>query len=160
MESEHMDGGVKHLPNRVELGKPWFVKGGSRRPTPALKDLQTGRRVSRLFPSESPDDRIPDQLMFVPPDYRQPGDMDEDEGPPKLKKILLPNGLGAWNVKAGRDVFNRANSCPISTCEVTADHAAAIDADAILYKDHFIQPNVARPKNQVKFSLCLYIIFF
>lgn len=129
---------------------PWFVKGGVRRPGSALRDLQTSRRVARLFPAESPDDRIPDQLMFVPPDYVP------NQDNPKLKKIVLPNGLGAWNVKPGRNVFNKQSSCPVSTCTISADHEDTIDADAIIFKDHFIPPNVARPKNQVRFKkLCL-----
>lgn len=122
--------------------KPWFLKGGTRRPTPALVNKKTGRRIARIWPHEdSQNDRIVNQLMFVPP-VEQPK-------PKKLKKILFYYGLGSWNLKPGRDIFINSK-CPVDTCTVSASQSEAPHVDAILYKDRFIHPGHVRPPRQVR----------
>lgn len=128
--------------------KPWYLAGGQRLPKPAKKSRKTHKRVAKLLPSEDPwNDRITNQLMFVPPNY------DDVLESGKLKTILLYNGLGPWNLKEGRDVFNKAK-CPVNTCRVTAKREVANKADLILYKDYFVPTGVSRPAHQ------LYMLYF
>lgn len=68
-----------------------------------------------------------------------------------IKKILLPNGLGAWGVGAGRTEFVR-NKCPVDRCSISADLRDATTADAILYKDHHTVLNMKRSPKQVNHS--------
>ncbi|KAJ4444225.1 hypothetical protein ANN_06016 [Periplaneta americana] len=118
--------------------------GGTRWPLSAARSRKTGRRIARLWPHEDPgSDRITNQLMFIPP-----ASSTGESGPHKLKKILIYNGLGSWApLKPGRDVFTQAR-CPVDTCTVTSNKAEAADADAILYKDHFVNPGHPRPPRQ------------
>ncbi|XP_049844781.1 glycoprotein 3-alpha-L-fucosyltransferase A-like [Schistocerca gregaria] len=113
--------------------RPWFMAGGSRWPQydPASS--------ARLWPHQAPDsDRITEQLMFVPP---------PSDEPPRIRKVLVYNGLGSWSpLRAGRDAFQH---CPVSSCTITTNKAEASDADAILFKDHFVNPGVHRPARQV-----------
>lgn len=106
--------------------RPWYMKGGKRRPQPAMKNRQTGRRLARLWPDEDPkDDRITNQLMFVPPEYNKTN----SEQP--YKKILIPHGMG--EAKVGHDIFIQ-QGCPINSCTIIRDNHA--DADLILFKDY------------------------
>lgn len=68
----------------------------------------------------------------------------EYESPEKF--ILAYNGLGTWAQKSGSLAFH---GCPVTRCSLTDDRTKAQDADAILYKDHFIHPGIVRPKNQI-----------
>nr|CAI5842106.1 unnamed protein product [Callosobruchus analis] len=111
-------------------GKPWFMTGGTDYPT-------NYKGPPRLFPDEADGDRIVDQLMYVPEDYQG---YDTPE-----KVILAYNGLSAWGQKPGGASFH---GCPVSRCSLTDDRSKAADADAILYKDHFIHPGVPRPMHQ------------
>lgn len=56
------------------------------------------------------------------------------------------NGLGQWDKKAGTGAFH---GCPVNRCSLTDDKRRAVDADAIIYKDHFSHPGVTRSPNQV-----------
>ncbi|XP_043474596.1 glycoprotein 3-alpha-L-fucosyltransferase A [Leptopilina heterotoma] len=105
--------------------RPWYMKGGKRRPQPALKNRQSGRRLARLWPDEdAKDDRITNQLMFVPPDYNRTSDL-------PYKKILIPHGMS--DAKVGHDIFTQ-HGCPVNTCTIIRDNHA--DADLILFKDY------------------------
>lgn len=80
----------------VTIERPWYFEGGTRYPKPATLNKKTKKRIAKLFPSEDPlNDRITNQLMFVPPNYQ------EIKKQKRYKTILLYNGLGAWNVKEG-----------------------------------------------------------
>lgn len=85
------------------LAKPWFFKNGEYYPKPAkIPKKRRGKKAhlqgSKLFPYQDPhSDRIINQLMYVPPNY------EEIKSSGKLKTILLYNGLGPWNVKAGKN---------------------------------------------------------
>lgn len=127
--------------NRESL--PWFMTGGKRLPAPAKVSRKTGRRVARLWPQEEPgSDRIPNQLMFYPPDKGHPL---------PIKKILIFHGLHSWGVKPGQDAFKH---CPVNSCSLTGYKTESLDADAILFKDHFVHPGHHRPHGQV------WIIYF
>lgn len=128
--------------------KPWYFVGGKRYPKPAKKSRKTHRRIAKLQPAEALwQDRITNQLMFVPPNYERI----KESG--KLKTILLYNGLGPWNIKQGRDVFLNLK-CPVNTCKVTANRDLASRADLILYKDYFLPTGIPRPSKQI------YMLYF
>ncbi|KAK9498301.1 hypothetical protein O3M35_002966 [Rhynocoris fuscipes] len=118
-------------------GKPWFIDGGTIRPTPPSVG-PNGRRKASLWPQERPGhDRIIDQLMFVP--------RDEAEG---LKVVVMYNGLSSWGptVKAGRGIFK---GCPVDTCILSGNRHDSKRADAIIYKDQFTAPMHRRNTKQV-----------
>jgi glycoprotein 3-alpha-L-fucosyltransferase len=126
--------------------KPWYFTGGSRYPKSARINKVSKKRNARLTPAESQGDRITNQLMFVPPNY-------DKAKKRKLKTILLYNGLAPWNVRQGKEVFKHAK-CPVNSCFITAAREKATTADLILYKDHYIPPNVPRQPHQV------YMMYF
>ncbi|XP_065284229.2 glycoprotein 3-alpha-L-fucosyltransferase A-like isoform X3 [Dermacentor albipictus] len=113
--------------------RPWYMRGGRRRPLPG----DTGS----LWPHEDSGDRIEQQLMFVPEDYKR--------NSTRIKKILLMRGLGGWgDLPRGRAVFLR-DKCPVDTCEIVTSQEEAPDADAVLFKDRFVAPKYRRPWHQV-----------
>ncbi|EDS38396.1 glycoprotein 3-alpha-L-fucosyltransferase A [Culex quinquefasciatus] len=123
--------------------RPWYFSNGVRYPKAVSRNRKTNKRNARLLPSEtSRTDRISNQLMYVPANY----ETIKRKG--KLKSILLYNGLGPWNVKAGRDVF-LTSKCPVTTCSITSAREKAVSADLILYKDHYIPPAVPRSAHQI-----------
>lgn len=127
---------------------PWYFTTGERYPKPALRNRKTKKRVARLLPSEDPNnDRITNQLMFVPPNYNQMRTENRN------KVILLFNGLSQWNVKGGREVFLN-NKCPVDTCTLTENREMAAKADMLLYKDHYVNSGVTRSLNQI------YMIYY
>lgn len=76
--------------------------------------------------------------MYLPDDF---------EGYDSPEKVILAyNGLGQWDKKAGTGAFH---GCPVNRCSLTDDKRRAVDADAIIYKDHFSHPGVTRSPNQV-----------
>jgi len=145
-----------HIPSNEE--KPWYMVDGELMPKKHIKgrnhylaelDPKKNIRDSALppvWPEEAPkEDRIPDQLMFVPDSV--PNNQDDSEAP--LKKILLWNGASSWGgLKPGRGVFLK-EKCPVSSCVISSNRADADNADLILYKDHFSMPTIPRPLDQV-----------
>ncbi|XP_012276310.1 glycoprotein 3-alpha-L-fucosyltransferase A isoform X2 [Orussus abietinus] len=118
--------------------RPWYMRDGTRRPYPAAKCRHTGRRLARLWPEEdSYDDRVTNQLMFIPPDYNR------TLAQQRVKKIMVPHGMP--EARPGSDIFIQ-QSCPVSSCTIIRDNPD--DADLILFKDYV--SNVGRrPPNQV-----------
>ncbi|XP_035792219.1 glycoprotein 3-alpha-L-fucosyltransferase A-like [Anopheles albimanus] len=80
--------------------------------------------------------------MFIPPNY------ETIKRGGKLKTILVYNGLGVWNVKAGQDVF-LSSKCPVSTCTITDQAEKAATADLVMYKDRYFEPAVRRLPYQI-----------
>ncbi|XP_058984902.1 glycoprotein 3-alpha-L-fucosyltransferase A [Musca domestica] len=142
--------------NMEPLPRPWFFKNGDYYPKPAkIPKKRRGKKAhlqgSKLFPYQDPhSDRIVNQLMYVPTNY------EEIKSSGKLKTILLYNGLGPWNVKAGRDVFLRSK-CPVDTCTITASRDQANTADMILYKDHYIPTGIRRPANSRQVTMLYHL---
>ncbi|XP_066603353.1 glycoprotein 3-alpha-L-fucosyltransferase A isoform X2 [Prorops nasuta] len=138
---ENVTGTVSVAENLIDSAdpskRPWYLKGGTRRPFPATRSRRTGRRQARLWPEEDAyDDRITNQLMFVPPDYNRTTE-------PHLKKILVPHSMN--EAKSGPDIFFQQR-CPVNTCTITRDNAA--DADLIIFKDYVTHVG-RRTANQV-----------
>ncbi len=127
---------------------PWYIKGGAMQPKQCEIDLKSGKRMATVFPDESlGNDRIPDQLMYVPPKGFVP-DNPEDPSTP-LKKILLWNGISSWGGhRAGRGVFLKER-CPVNSCVLSSSRTDASEADLVLFKDHFTMPTFKRPKKQL-----------
>lgn len=123
------DDGRATLSSNIE--KAWFFRGGTEYPS-------NGHGHPRLFPDQFEGDRIVEQLMYVPEDYQ--------EYNVAVKTIVAYNGLGTWAQKHGTAAFH---GCPVSRCALTDDRTRSQDADAVLFKDHFIHPGITKPRHQV-----------
>lgn len=123
---------------------PWYFSEGERRPPPSRRVKKTGRRVARIFPAEDAFiDRITNQLMFVPPDYKAVVNSGA------RKTILLYNGLEAWNLVAGGNAYFQRNECPVFTCDISTNREDAEHADMVLFKDHYEPIDAKRSPDQV-----------
>ncbi|XP_070511149.1 glycoprotein 3-alpha-L-fucosyltransferase A isoform X5 [Cardiocondyla obscurior] len=115
--------------NSIDLDpsrRPWYMKGGTRRPYPAIRTRNTGKRLAQLWPEEDAyDDRVTNQLMFVPPDYNK------TNGQHQLKKIMISHGMA--EAKVGPEIFFQQR-CPVNTCTIVRDNPDS--ADLILFKDY------------------------
>lgn len=129
-------------------GLPWFFINGTVFPKPQRIDSFSLRRRPRLLPllpdKYEDNDRIVDQLMFVPNDYL------EILTSGKLKKIHLVDGVGAWNIEEGRSAFINSN-CPVSTCTIENDLNSA---HLVIFKNMFQPLKSAKPPNQ------LYMLYY
>lgn len=94
-------------------GLPWYIKSDGFRPSAEFP-------VENIWPGDG--DRIEDQLLIPKRSLNA-----------SLKKIYLPNGLGAWQLKRGRKVFLE-QKCPVNNCFLTDKRDDASSADAILFK--------------------------
>ena len=86
-----------------------------------------------VLPNEAPEeDRIPEQLMYVPPEGFIPENMEDSEAP--LKTILMWNGLGSWGgLRPGRGVFLK-EKCPVSSCVISSNRIDGAKADLVVFK--------------------------
>lgn len=126
----------------LNLSRPWYMEGGGQRP-----GNDSERHKMSLFPEDVPNsDRIPEQLMYLPPKGSIPENIEESNVP--LKKILLWNGAASWgSLKPGRGVFLK-EKCPVSSCALSSLRSEAETADLVIFKDHFTMPTFRRPKDQ------------
>ena len=126
--------------------RPWYMQNGLLRPKPVEGD--GADRKAEVYPDELPGhDRIPEQLMFMPPEGSFPED--QESADVKLKKILLWNGINSWGgLRPGRGVFIKER-CPVSTCAISSNRMDSTDADMVLFKDHFTMPTFSRPASQI-----------
>ncbi len=110
--------------------RPWYMRGGSLQPERS-KSTSPESRTELIFPEEAPnEDRIPEQLMYVPPGTPK----NQEDASTPLKKILLWNGINSWGgTRPGRGVFIR-EKCPVSSCAVTTSRGDAATADLVLFK--------------------------
>ncbi|KAI2808656.1 Alpha-(1,3)-fucosyltransferase 7 [Blomia tropicalis] len=125
--------------------KPWFMSNGSIRPSPKF--------ASRLaiWPEEvdsksldSNNDRIVNQLMYVPETYD--GDNFLPKGKLPLKKILLYFGKRGWgDIMLGRNQFLN-DRCPVDACTITDKANMIKDVDAVIFKDRFMWPKEGRQR--------------
>jgi glycoprotein 3-alpha-L-fucosyltransferase len=138
--------GSENVTDEDERGRPWYMSGGTLRPSPAATSPKSGRRMAVLWTEEDPgSDRITNQLMFVPP-FPSASDLSGQ----RLKKILMYYGLGSWfPLKPGRYMFRDAR-CPVDTCTITLDQKQTTDAEAIVYHHRFAHPRRPRPPRQVR----------
>ena len=115
--------------------KPWFMANGTLWPNPNISS-----RLS-LWPEESAEDRIVNQLMFYPEHY--------EPSHKRLKTILLYMGRGGWaDLPMGRTKFI-ADKCPVDRCYLSTNPKDAEEADAIFFKERFQWPKHRRPPHQI-----------
>lgn len=129
--------------------RPWFMAGGKVQPKQCLLDPVTQKRVATILPEDAnkSNDRILDQLMFYPPKGYIPENLEDTSTP--LKKILLWNGISSWGgTRPGRGVFLK-QECPVNSCAITTSRTDSLNADLVLFKDHFTMPTYQRPLNQL-----------
>jgi hypothetical protein len=110
--------GKKFAFHQFSNKKLWFLTNGSLRPDPLLsKNLA-------IWPNEGDpnDDRIVNQLMFVPLGYSQRNS--------KLKKIYVTANDNDWDTSPGRKQFNK---CPVNSCQLV-NESFAQNADLIFFK--------------------------
>jgi len=126
-----------------EVARPWYMSGGELVPRYDKTNLQN----IKIFPHQLPgQDRVPEQLMFLPPES-QHQNIQETDVP--LKKILLWNGASSWgSLKPGRGVFLK-EKCPVSSCVLSSSRSEAESADLVIFKDHFSMPTFKRPLHQI-----------
>lgn len=99
-------------------------------------------KSSRVWPEERiNDDRIEEQLMFVPPRYQY------DDAP--IKTILLFNGFNNWMVNVGQSKF-LSEYCPVNRCTITSTKSKAPNVDAIIFRNEFENPGHEKPAKQVR----------
>jgi hypothetical protein len=96
----------------------WFMTNGSLRPDPLLSEKLA------IWPNEGDpnDDRIINQLMFVPLGYSQKNS--------KFKTIYLSTGDSDWDTSPGRNQFAK---CPVNSCEFV-NESFIQNADLIFFK--------------------------
>ena len=119
---------------------PWYMSGGGRYP---------GHGRVGLYPEECPpgDDRITQQLMFLPPSL---------EHTTPLKNILVWPGGQDWGVVGeGREEFIR-QECPVNTCTIAMGRGWQVpslamlgEADLVLFSGHFIEPSFNKTTRQI-----------
>jgi len=126
--------------------RPWYMKDGQIRPKNCEIDAETGERQAAIFPEEKIDDRLVDQLMYVPPEGFIAENQDDPDIP--LKKILFWNGASSWGIRPGRGVFLK-EKCPVSSCVIATQRKESSTADLIVFKDHFTMPGIDRNQDQI-----------
>lgn len=128
----------------VTKAKPWYLVNGTCNPEPASISPNTGIRDAKLLPNEDPgNDRILNQLMFVPPNY------DSIVQSKKIKTILAYHGyIYWWNLKEGEDVF-KTFKCPVNTCQLIKDKKMIQSADLVLFHDRYVHTEEKRPPKQL-----------
>jgi hypothetical protein len=146
LDGSVLDPSDKYIPDVQH--RPWYMNDGLIRPTSCKIDEETGQRDAKVLPNEAPgQDRIPGQLMYVPPDGFVPENQDDADVP--LKTILLWNGVGSWGgLRPGRGVFLKER-CPVSSCVISSNRVDGAKADLVVFKDHFTMPSFARTPEQL-----------
>ncbi len=96
----------------------WFMTNGSLRPDPLISEKLA------IWPNEGDpnDDRIINQLMYVPLGYSQQNS--------KFKTIYMITDDNDWDISLGRKEFAK---CPVNSCELV-NESFAQNADLIFFK--------------------------
>ncbi|XP_055900904.1 glycoprotein 3-alpha-L-fucosyltransferase A-like isoform X2 [Biomphalaria glabrata] len=103
---------------------------------PRKNDVPSTTRES-LHPEVYPntehytDDRIVSQLNFVPPSLSR--QLQSGASSVKLRKILLYNGIGGWDIKRGQETF-LDQKCKVPYCEITESKSDMQDAHVVLFQ--------------------------
>jgi len=108
----------KKLTYRIKSERLWFLTNGSLRPDPEISEKLA------IWPNEGDpeDDRIINQLMYLPPGYSQQNS--------KLKTIYLNTDDFDWELSLGKKEFSK---CPVNSCALV-DKNDAPSADLIFFK--------------------------
>ncbi|XP_022166614.1 glycoprotein 3-alpha-L-fucosyltransferase A-like isoform X2 [Myzus persicae] len=122
---------------------PWYFKDGTIKPTKArLFPSRPGLKLSQVWPEEQNinDDRVEEQLMFVPPHY------DHNNAP--IKSILLYNNVNEWMVDSGQNEFI-SKDCPVNRCAITTNKSKSSNIDSILFRNEFSHPGHKKTNKQI-----------
>lgn len=105
---------------------------GTRVPNNAKVSPLSKKRIARLWPEEEKDcDRVEEQLMFIPPNYKYEN--------VAVKNILLYNGLSDWMVDNGQSEF-LSNDCPVNRCAISFKQKNIQIMDAVVFRDELVDP--------------------
>lgn len=108
---------------------PWYFQNGKIRPTV--------ENETKIWPGETREDRIINQLMYMPKQIST-----------DLKKIYLFDRY-SFKVDLGRKIF-MDSKCPVEQCVITDDKATA---DALVFRNEVtMKRNAKTPPNQVRKS--------
>ena len=115
---------------------------------PRFKPIYVESKASLVYPSllHYSDDRIEEQLRFVPPSVVK--QKKEGRGAVSVKRILLLDGTGVWHKRLGSSVF-REDNCLVSACELVEGKSWLQTADVVLMQDVFDGPGTERPAWQI-----------
>lgn len=117
------------------------MSDGTIKPTRARTFHKNGARSSKVWPEEYlDDDRVEEQLMFVPTRYEYNDAL--------MKKILLYNNFNSWMVDGGQIEFFSKN-CPVNRCIITKKKSEGPIVDAIVFRNEYSRPNHRKTYNQV-----------
>ncbi|OTF75411.1 glycoprotein 3-alpha-L-fucosyltransferase A-like protein [Euroglyphus maynei] len=124
---------------------PWFMPNGTVRPSSSNDDNNLILWPEQMTTTDDNpmNDRIINQLMYVPNDYDEKQFYPYGERRP-LKKILLAYGKQSWpGLPMGRTRFIE-DRCPVNACFIIGNKALIDKADAVIFKDRFIWPSKGR----------------
>lgn len=154
MYNENLGNTIKNIPgqNNYDLSsfmvvtepKPWFFKNGTTYPEPAKISQKTGIRDAKLLSEEDPgNDRILNQLMFVPPNYNSIVKS-------KKVKIILAyyDSLFWWKPKLDGNIFQKLK-CPVDTCRITTNKSEIEIADLVFFYNGYEPVKYKRPSKQI-----------
>ena len=129
--------------NNVKMSsKVWFLRGGDVQPKPCAINVTTGERIARLYPEEdSEQDRIPNQLMFMPPKKTT-------RNKTELIKSIFLFSYRAWGVPFGRLEFIR-QQCPVNSCSITNRIDDIETADAVIFRNDYKSNTYKRSPSQI-----------
>lgn len=123
--------------------KPWFMVGGTKKAQPEVRDGKAQKRTAKLFPEEvsDGDDRIVEQLMYVPQDYN-----------PKSANVKVIFTESSWDSQVLNP--NLFAKCPVSSCKLTNRPRFFKTADAVLFKDRIgsyrTRPSLKQVRNRYR----------
>lgn len=146
---QHFKLNQSHVMNGI-VAKPWFMQNGT---------IQASKNENlALWPEEMimdnmfMNDRIVNQLMFIPKDY------DENDfvpiGKKALKKILIAHKKGWNDLPLGRAQFLK-DKCPVNACFILSNSKLIDHADAVIFKDRFSWPKLGRTSSKQLWILFL-----
>lgn len=117
------------------------LSDGTIKPTRARTSHKNGARSSRVWPEEQiDDDRVEEQLMFVPTRYEYNNAL--------MKTILLYNDFSSWMVDVGQIEF-LSKHCPVNRCIITKNKSEGPIVDAIVFRNEYSRPKHRKTYNQV-----------
>lgn len=120
--------------------KFWFMNNGNVRPEQFKIDVK-----SKLWPEQCSEDRIIEQLMYIPSNYSNGWSFSSitkidiaSLRENKLKKVLLIGDFDRMDYPPGRKIFFH-DKCPVNTCTLARTTEEARNADVVIFKGHYVE---------------------
>lgn len=135
VQTENDDNSLENIDNydlsnlRIKnQSKAWYFINGTRCPKPASIN-ETGVHSARLLPLKHiQNDRILNQLMFVPPNYNATHQLEQP------KTIFVSNMPAWWDIKEDDSIFA---DCPVKNCKITIHKEESKDADLVFFHEMY-----------------------